>query len=60
MRVQTGCPECKRCNNSGVAELGRRQAKFWGNLALLFIPLMIQAFTPTCRACGHKRSLHKS
>lgn len=58
MRVQTGCPNCKRCSNSGAAEFGRRQGKLWLNIMLIGIPLMVQAFTPTCRGCGHKRSLH--
>lgn len=57
-RVNTGCTNCKRCTNSSVAELGRRQGKLWANLFLMGLPAMAQAFTPTCRACTHKRSLH--
>lgn len=59
-RVETGCANCKRCTNSAAAEFGRKQGKFWLNLCLLFIPLMVQTVTPTCRACGHKRSLHST
>lgn len=58
-RVETGCANCKRCNNSGVSEFGRRQGKFWFNVVTACIPLMVQAFTPNCRGCGHKRSLHR-
>lgn len=57
-RVRTGCTNCKRCTNSGFAEFGRRQTKLWTNVMTAGIPAMVQAFTPTCRACGHKRSLH--
>jgi hypothetical protein len=56
--VETGCANCKRCTNSSAAEFGRRQAKFWLNVSLLGSPMLLQKFTPTCRACGHKMSLH--
>ncbi|MEV6448457.1 DUF2510 domain-containing protein [Amycolatopsis sp. NPDC051716] len=59
-RVQTGCNNCKRCTNSGVAEFGRRQGKLWANVATVGTVAAVQAFTPSCRACGHKLSLHDS
>lgn len=57
-RVHTGCNNCKRCTNSGSAEFGRRQGKLWANVATGGGVAAVQAFTPNCRACGHKMSLH--
>ncbi|MGV9359924.1 DUF2510 domain-containing protein [Amycolatopsis sp. NPDC003731] len=57
-RVRTGCTNCKRCTNSAVAEFGRRQGKLWANVATAGGVAVVQAFTPNCRACGHKLSLH--
>ena len=57
-RVQSGCNNCKRCTNSGAAELGRKQGKLWANVATLGGVAAVQAFTADCRACGHKMSLH--
>lgn len=58
-RVETGCANCKRCTNSGVAEAGRKSAKLMANLATGGSVAMVQAFTKNCRACGHKMSLHE-
>lgn len=57
-RVQTGCNNCKRCTNSGAAEFGRRQGKILANVMTMGGAAAVQAFTPNCRACGHKLSLH--
>lgn len=57
-RVETGCRDCKRCTNSGAAELGRKAGR--ATAAVLsggFVPLA-GAFTKNCRGCGHKMSLH--
>lgn len=57
-RMQTGCKNCKRCTNSSMAELGRKQGKFWANVMTFGSVAAVQAFTADCRACGHKMSLH--
>jgi hypothetical protein len=57
-RVLTGCNNCKRCTNSNVAELGRKQGKLWANVITMGGVAAAQAFTPDCRGCGHKMSLH--
>ena len=57
-RVHTGCNNCKRCTNSPMAEFGRRQGKRLANTVTLGSVAVVQAFTPTCRGCGHKLSLH--
>ncbi|WP_374615902.1 DUF2510 domain-containing protein [Frankia sp. AgKG'84/4] len=57
-RIHTGCNNCKRCTNSGAAEFGRRQGKLWANVATGGGVAAVQMFTPNCRACGHKISLH--
>ncbi|OLF06544.1 hypothetical protein BLA60_31765 [Actinophytocola xinjiangensis] len=57
-RVLTGCGNCKRCTNSAVGELGRRQGKLLANIATVGGVALIQAFTRNCRGCGHKLRLH--
>ena len=57
-RVETGCNNCKRCTNSSAAELSRKQGKLWANVMTFGGVAAVQAFTPDCRACGHKMSLH--
>lgn len=57
-RVKTGCNNCKRCTNSGAAELGRKQGKLWANVFTFGSVAAVQAFTADCRACSHKLSLH--
>ena len=57
-RVHTGCNNCKRCTNSPVAEFGRRAGKGIANTFTFGSVAAVQAFTPTCRGCGHKMSLH--
>ncbi|WP_245633811.1 DUF2510 domain-containing protein [Amycolatopsis jejuensis] len=58
MRVQTGCRDCKRCNNSAAAEAGRKLGKLTANVMTMGSVAAVQAFTGNCRACGHKKSLH--
>lgn len=55
MRGMAGCNNCKRCTNSAVAEAGRQFGKVFANICGAWL---ITMFTPNCRACGHKLSLH--
>lgn len=57
-RVQTGCRDCKRCNNSAMAEAGRKFGKLSANVMTMGGVAAVQAFSANCRACGHKKSLH--
>lgn len=57
-RALTGRNNCKRCTNSSVTELSRKQGKVWANIMTFGSMSAVQAFTADCRACGHKMSLH--
>ncbi|MFZ3469914.1 hypothetical protein ACODT3_27430 [Streptomyces sp. 4.24] len=54
-RVQTGCPDCKRCTNSAINEGGRKAGRAMAGFATLGIS---EVATRKCRACGHAMSLH--
>lgn len=57
-RVETGCRDCQKCTNSGVANLGRNSGR--ATMAM-FTMGMSEAAMKTrkqCRACGHQMSLH--
>lgn len=57
-RVQTGCPNCKRCTNSAVGEGARKAGRAYVALATGGLSEAARAGTRNCRACGHKMSLH--
>lgn len=59
-RVQTGCPNCKRCTNSAVAESGRKAGRGYLALATGGASEVVRLGTRDCRACGHKMSLHST
>lgn len=60
VRVQTGCPNCKRCTNSVVGETGRKAGRGYMALATGGISEAVRLGTRDCRACGHKLSLHSA
>lgn len=59
-RVQTGCPNCKRCTNTALGEGGRRAGRATAALLTSGLSEGARLATGNCRACGHKVSLHHS
>lgn len=57
-RVQTGCPDCKRCTNSAVGESARKAGRWTAGIATMGLSEAGMAFTRNCRGCGHAMSLH--
>ncbi|MEU9949651.1 SHOCT domain-containing protein [Streptomyces sp. NBC_00184] len=57
-RVQTGCPDCKRCTNSAVGEGARKAGRWTAGIATMGLSEAGMAFTRNCRGCGHAMSLH--
>ncbi|HEY9332475.1 MAG TPA: hypothetical protein VIS09_30240, partial [Streptomyces sp.] len=57
-RVQTGCPDCKRCTNSAVGEGARKAGRWTAGIATMGLSEAGMAFTRSCRGCGHAMSLH--
>ena len=59
-RVETGCPNCKRCTNSAAGEAGRKLARATVALSSGGLSEVARGFTRNCRGCGHKMSLHEA
>lgn len=57
-RVQTSCPNCKRCTNSAINEGARKAGRAYLGVATLGMSEVAMSGTKNCRACGHKMSLH--
>ncbi|MBA4861720.1 SHOCT domain-containing protein [Streptomyces sp. PSKA54] len=57
-RVQTGCPDCKRCTNSAMGEGARKAGRLTAGLMTGGLSEVGMAFTRNCRGCGHAMSLH--
>ncbi|MFD8686138.1 SHOCT domain-containing protein [Streptomyces sp. NPDC059651] len=57
-RVQTGCPDCKRCTNSAIGEGARKAGRWTAGIATMGLSEAGMAFTRNCRGCGHAMSLH--
>jgi hypothetical protein len=57
-RVQTGCPNCKRCTNSAAGEGGRKAGRAMAAMMTGGLSEGARLATGNCRACGHKMSLH--
>jgi len=56
--VTTGCRDCKKCTNSGVANLGRNSGRAGAAVLTLGLSEAVMTATKNCRICGHKLSLH--
>jgi len=56
--VTTGCRDCKKCTNSGYANLGRNTGRASIGIMTLGMSEAVMAGTKNCRVCGHKLSLH--
>lgn len=57
-RVQTGCPNCRRCTNSAAGEGGRKAGRAMAAMMTGGLSEGARMATGNCRACGHKMSLH--
>lgn len=57
-RVESGCRDCKKCTNSGYANLGRNAGRATAAVFSLGTSEAVMAGTKNCRICGHKLSLH--
>lgn len=57
-RVETACRDCKKCMNSGVANLGRNTTRASVAVATAGLSEVGMKFRKTCRLCGHQLSLH--
>ena len=58
IKVQTGCRDCRKCTNSGVANLARDTGRATAAVMTAGISEVGFAFTKKCRGCGHQMSLH--
>ncbi|MFG2875232.1 hypothetical protein ACGFYU_09525 [Streptomyces sp. NPDC048337] len=58
VRVQTVCPDCKRCTNSAINEGGRKAGRVMAGLMTAGLTEVGRAATRNCRGCGHAMSLH--
>ena len=60
VRVEQGCRDCKKCTNSGAANLGRNSGRTSMALATGGLSEVgMRAFAKKCRICNHQLSLHK-
>lgn len=60
-RVEQGCRDCKKCTNSGVANLGRNSSRAtMGLMTMGMSEVGMRALSKKCRICNHQLSLHKS
>lgn len=57
-RVQSACRDCKRCTNSGFAELGRKLSRGTVGVSTFGMSELAFKVKKTCRLCGHQMSLH--
>jgi hypothetical protein len=57
-RVESGCRDCKKCTNSGYANLGRNAGRLGVGVLTVGMSEAVMAGTKNCRICGHELSLH--
>jgi hypothetical protein len=58
--VTMGCRDCKKCTNSGIANLGRNSGRTGAAVFSLGMSELVMAATKNCNVCGHKLSLHRA
>ncbi|WP_179714670.1 DUF2510 domain-containing protein [Petropleomorpha daqingensis] len=58
-RVVSACRDCRKCTNSGIANLGRNSGRAGAFLATAGFSELGMMTTKKCRVCDHQLSLHQ-